>query len=105
MSAARPLVTVCLPTYNGAAPVRRALDALLAQDYPNIELLIADDASTDDTPHICAEYAARHPHLRFRRNARNLGSWGNFAQLLREARGEYLLWASQDDWWDPRFVP
>jgi glycosyltransferase involved in cell wall biosynthesis len=104
VSAARPLVTVCLPTYNGAALVRRALDALLAQDYPNIELLIADDVSSDDTPRICAEYAARHPHLRFRRNARNLGSWGNFAHLLPEARGEYVLWASQDDWWDPRFV-
>lgn len=100
----RPLVSVLLPTYNGASLVRRALDSLLAQDYPNFEIVVADDVSKDDTASICEEYAQRHPRLRVQRNAKNLGAWDNFAQLLREAKGDYVLWACQDDWWDPRFL-
>ena len=104
MPALAPLVTIVLPTYNGAALVRRALDALLAQEYPSIDILVADDVSTDDTASICEEYAARYPRIRVQRNVRNLRAWENFAQLARQASGKYLLWASQDDWWDPRFV-
>jgi glycosyltransferase involved in cell wall biosynthesis len=100
----QPLVTLGLPTYNGAATTARALDTLVAQDYPNIELLIADDASSDETPSICDDYARRYNHIRFQRNASNLGAYGNFLKLLRQARGKYYVWVSQDDEWHPRFV-
>lgn len=104
MNLPRPLVSVLLPTYNGASLVRSALESLLAQNYPSFEIVVADDVSKDETARICEEYAQRHPRLRVQRNAKNLGAWDNFAQLLREAKGEYVLWASQDDWWDPRFL-
>lgn len=104
MASTLPLVTLALPTYNGAATIREALDHLLAQDYPNIELLIADDASTDETPTICREYAAKHPLIEFRENSENLGTYGNFLNVLRSANGEYVMWASQDDRWAPDFV-
>lgn len=101
---AAPLVTIGMPVYNGAATIRRALDSLVAQDYPAIEIVIADDVSRDATAAICDEYAARHPHISVRRNPANLGSYGNFSHLLLQAKGPYFVLASQDDWWDPRFV-
>ena len=99
-----PLVSIGLPTYNGAATLTRALDALVSQDYPNVELIIADDASSDETPDICRRYAAAHPHIRFTSNPKNLGSYENVVQVLRMARGPYFVWASQDDYWAPQFL-
>lgn len=53
-----PLVSVGMPVYNGAKTLRRAMDSILGQDYSNFEFIISDNASTDETPEICREYAA-----------------------------------------------
>ena len=52
-----PLVTVGVPVYNGEKGIRRALDMLLKQDYPNFEIMISDNASTDETSDICQSLA------------------------------------------------
>ncbi len=104
MTEAAPLVSLLLPTYNGAATLRQALDSLVRQDYPNIELLVADDASSDETPAICREYAEKYPFIDFRQNPKNLGSYGNILGLLRRAQGKYVVWTSQDDYWAHDFV-
>lgn len=93
-----------MPVTNGVAWLRRSLDALLAQDYPHLEILIAESRSTDATASICAEYAARHPSIRFRSEAQDLGELRILQQLLREARGRYAFWARAYDFWQPQFV-
>lgn len=99
-----PKVSVVSITYNHEAYIREALDGFVAQktDFP-VEIIVADDASTDATPAIIREYADRHPHL-FRAILRseNVGTYANFTDALSAARGEYLALCEGDDYWiDP----
>jgi glycosyltransferase involved in cell wall biosynthesis len=100
----KPLASIGMPVYNGEKFIRCALDALLAQDYENFELVISDNASTDSTWDICQEYAARDPRVRLHANERNLGMWANFQTVLDLARGPYFMWAASDDCWHPSFL-
>lgn len=99
-----PLVTIGIPAYNRAGHLREALDSLLAQSYPNLEILVSDDASTDETPRVCQEYARKDRRIRFVRQSENLGIAGNHNFLLEEAKGEYFVWACDDDMRHPDFV-
>ena len=94
---AAPRVTLGVPVYNGSRYLAETLDSLLAQDFADFELIISDNASTDDTPRICAAYAARDRRVRCVRNDRNLGAAGNYNRLVLLARGRYFKWASADD--------
>lgn len=102
--ASPPLVSIGLPAYNAARYLREALDSLLGQDYPNLELIVSDNASDDATAQICAEYVKRDGRLRYHRNAENMGAVWNFNQVLELARGEYFMWAAYDDLRDPHYV-
>jgi len=93
-----------LPVYNGQDYLAEALDSLLAQDYPNVEILISDNASTDDTERIGREYADAHGSITYIRQPGNLGASGNFDYLRRKADSEYFFWAGAHDLWDPRFT-
>ena len=99
-----PLVSIGMPVYNGDRYLRLALDSLLAQDYDNFELIISDNASTDKTPEICREYAARDSRIRYYRNPTNLGSSKNFNLVFELSAGEYFMWAAHDDLWDKSYV-
>jgi len=99
-----PLVSIGLPTYNGGRHLAQSLDALLAQDYPNWELTISDNGSTDETESIAREYAARCPQIRYVRQEKNLGARANFNFVLGRATGEYFMWASDHDQWKPTFI-
>ena len=98
------LVSVGLPVYNGARFLRVALDALLAQDYSDFEIIISDNASTDDTEAICREYALADPHIRYYRVNENKGPAWNFARVYQLARGEYFMWAAHDDIRHPQYL-
>lgn len=98
------LVSIGVPVFNEERFLAQALDALVAQDYPNLEILISDNASTDATAAIAAHYAERHPHLRLHRFAQNQGAFGNWTEVFRQAQGEYFMWASGHDLWSPNFV-
>ena len=74
----RPLVSIGLPVYNEAEHLAQALDSLLGQDYENIEVIISDNASTDGTPQICADYAGKDGRVRYHRNETNIGGINNF---------------------------
>lgn len=97
-----PLVSIVLPTYNGSRYLREAIDSCLAQTYPNFELILVDDCSTDATPDIIAEYASRDPRIRAIRHEVNR----KLPQALNTghaaARGEYLTWTSDDNRYLPR---
>jgi len=99
-----PLVSIGFPVYNGEQTMRRALDSLLAQDYPNIELVISDNCSTDHTGEICQEYARKDGRVRYFRSDKNQGQVWNFRRVLEEAKGEYFMWSAHDDVWKPEFV-
>lgn len=103
-AAERPLVSIGLPVYNGAQFLARALDSLLAQDWPNLEVVVSDNGSSDSSAVIADSYARRDPRLRVLRSASNQGVSANFSRVLEAARGHYFMWAACDDWWDPRFV-
>ena len=98
------MVSVGLPVFNGADYIREALDALLSQTYTDFELIISDNASTDDTVKICKEYAAREKRIRFVRQKKNLGALGNFDFVLKEARGTFFTWAAADDLVSPNWI-
>ncbi len=100
----QPLVTIGCAVYNGEKTLARALEPLVGQDYANVELLIADDCSTDRSWEICGAYARRDPRVRLIRNPRNIGLTANFNHLIDEAKGKYFLFADQDDVRDPTFV-
>jgi glycosyltransferase involved in cell wall biosynthesis len=92
-----PLVTIGVPVFNGAASLRQALDSLLAQTLGDFELLLADNASTDDTAEICREYARCDHRVRVHRHPRNLGVGRNWNFVAARARGRYFKWASASD--------
>ena len=99
-----PLVSIGVPVYNGERFLREALDSLLGQDYPNLEVIISDNASTDSTSQICREYARRDSRVAYHPAEKNMGVIWNFSRVFELARGEYFMWAAFDDLRDPRYV-
>lgn len=94
-----PLVSVVVCTYNGAEFLSEQLDGLLAQSYAPVEIIICDDASTDDTVLIAKEYAAKDPRIRLHLNEQNIGYNRNFEKGLLLAHGAYIAVCDQDDIW------
>ena len=90
-------VSVLVPVYNGEKFLAECLDSILAQDFRDMEILIADDGSTDGSPGLIEKYAARDSRIRWWRNPVNLGAAGNLNHCLRAARNEYIKYVLQDD--------
>ena len=99
-----PLVSIGVPAFNGEKTIGAALESLISQDYPNIEIIISDNASTDGTPGLIKDYESENANIRFIRQNENFGMLANFSRVLEEARGEYFMWAAVDDTWHPQFV-
>lgn len=91
----RPLVSVCMPVYNGARFLESAIESVLAQTYSDFELRVFDDASTDGSWELLQGF--RDPRLVLHRNDRNLGPEANWNQALEAARGTYIKLFHQDD--------
>ena len=94
---APPLVSIGIPVYNGERVLHHALVSVLNQTYQNLEVVICDNASTDDTQNICLTYAARDPRIRYYRNATNIGLHANVRRVCELSTGEYFTWVSADD--------
>ena len=93
-----------VPTWNAEAFIGPTLDSLRAQTYPNLEVLISDDASTDSTAEICERYAAEDGRFSVIRQPRNLGWIGNVNTLFERAEGTLVLMAFHDDLLAPRYI-
>lgn len=94
-----PLVSVILPTYNRAHVIGRALRSVLEQDFTDFEVLVVDDASTDDTERVVRAFG--DPRIRYLREPRNGGPNAARNRGLREARGEFIAFLDSDDEWLP----
>ena len=95
-----PLISVVVPVYNTEKYLSRAIESIMRQTYENLEILIINDGSTDNSGHLCDEYAAKDDriHVIHQENcgvsaARNTG--------LDAARGEWIGFVDSDDWIDP----
>jgi glycosyltransferase involved in cell wall biosynthesis len=99
ISADNPVVSVCVPTYQGAAFLPAAIDSVLAQSYPHFEIWILDDNSPDDTQGVVARYS--DPRIRYRRNLHNLGPEGNWNRCLDVAQAKYFKLLPHDDLLEP----
>ena len=97
-------VTVGLPVYNGARFVDRAISAIRRQTLADFELIIADNASTDETLEICRRHATEDARIRILTSSHNMGAAWNFNRIVAEASAELFKWAAHDDLIAPEFL-
>jgi len=97
-----PHVSVILPSYNSAHFLPRTIESVLQQDFEDYELLVLDNASTDKTPEIVAQYA--DPRIRTVRHPENIGMVGNINHGIDNARGDLGVILCADDHWYPDFL-
>lgn len=102
--AAVPLVSIGLPVFNGESYLKAAIDTIVAQTEADWELILADNASTDGTREICAEWAGKDERIRWVRTEAHTGAARNFNRAFASARGMYFKWASHDDLIEPTYL-
>lgn len=90
-----PLVSICIPAYNNRDVIEKTIDSILNQTYTNIELVIVDDNSKDDTYEILKKID--DDRVRILRNEQNLGMVGNWNKCVRETKGELVKLVCADD--------
>lgn len=92
-----PSLSVLMPNYNHSKYIGEALDAVVNQSLKPVEIIVGDDASTDNSVEIIEKYVEKYPFIRLVRNETNLGVIDNGNKLLDLARGEYVYFAAADD--------
>jgi glycosyltransferase involved in cell wall biosynthesis len=93
-----PLTSVVIITYNNEDILAETIESVLAQDYPNLEIIISDDASADNTVNIAQQYAAQHPaKITVITTTQNTGVAGNWFKGVSHARGKYIAGLAGDD--------
>ena len=97
-------VSIGMPAYNRAPSLARAIESVLGQTMPDLELIISDNASTDETEAICRRYAAADPRIRYTRHREPIGGFPNFRFVLDAARAPYFMWLPPDDYALPRLL-
>lgn len=93
----QPLISICIPTYNGATYLQEALDSVLAQTFKNFEVIISDDASTDDTLKIVEAFKKQVDFPVFIYNHEPQGIGANWNNCIKHANGKYIKFLFQDD--------
>src|SRR5689334_4902408 len=100
-----PLVSIIITSYNRAHWIGRAIESALCQDYANLEIIISDNCSTDDSDQVIRKYCD-DPRIRYSRNSTNIGMLPNFEKaFFTLAKGEYITAVSSDDYLiNPSFI-
>ncbi len=104
MVKADTLVSVGLPVRNAGPEVENVIRSVLAQDHEHVELVISDNASTDETEEVCRELARTDDRIRYHRQANNIGLLNNFIQTITVARGTFFRWIGDDDRLEREYV-
>ena len=104
ISSATPMVSICIPSYNGARYIRETLESCLNQTYSNVEIIITDDGSTDGCKDIIQAFAEKNKHVSIFHNEKNLGLVGNWKRCIEMAKGDWIKLIFQDDILQPNCV-
>ena len=97
-----PLVSIIVPVYNTEKYLQKCILSLLDQEYPNIEILLIDDGSTDSSGKICDQFKLNAKVTVI--HQKNAGISATRNEGLRLARGEYLAFVDSDDYVHPKFI-
>lgn len=93
-----PLVSICIPVFNGGSFIYRAIESCIHQSYKNIEIIVVDNASTDDTKKVVMAYAARDRRITYFANDKNIGPVRNWLRTFQLASAEFVQPLGHDDW-------
>ncbi|RZD41113.1 MAG: glycosyltransferase family 2 protein [Thaumarchaeota archaeon] len=93
-----------MPVYNGELFIKKSIESILAQSFTDFELIISDNASTDNTLKICNDFIKKDDRIQIFTQKKNVGIHRNFNYLLSKAQGEYFAWAAVDDYLDNDFM-
>ena len=99
-----PLASICIPTYNRAGQLEQALTSAMQQDYDNLEIIVVDNASTDDTATIVHRCQQLDDRIAYKANESNIGAVNNFNAAISLANGAYVMWLADDDWIDSHYI-
>ena len=99
-------ITIGLPVYNGEQSIAKAIESILLQSFENFDLLISDNASSDNTEKICKRFAEKDKRIRYVRQPKNIGMHPNFKFVLDNAlpNAEFFIFAASDDQKSPSFL-
>ncbi|MDE1294017.1 glycosyltransferase family 2 protein [Vibrio aestuarianus] len=100
----KPLVTIIIPTYNAANFIRESLLSIVNQTWENIEIIIGDNASTDDTESRIEDIIKEHKHIVYIKNKENVGYSKNCNDLMKMSKGKYISIFHSDDIYSPFIV-
>jgi len=101
----KPLVSVGIPAYNRPGGLRRTLESITGQTYRNLEIIVSDNCSPDpNVEHIAREFQKLDNRVQYFRQTENTGAANNFRFVLGKARGEYFMWAADDDFISEDFI-
>lgn len=92
------LISVVVPNYNCAEYLPKCLDHIIRQTYPNIEIIVCDNGSTDNSVEIIQEWAARDSRIKVMINEVNIGALRTYNKMFQAAKGEYIMIQDSDDW-------
>lgn len=100
-----PLVSICIPTYNSVKYIEETLKSIISQTYENIEIIIGDNASTDNTEKVVNEIIGNsNRKIQYYKNKENLGYSGNCNKMISVAKGEYVAIYHSDDIYEPNII-
>ncbi len=99
-----PLITIGIPTYNRSKKIPRTVASIFEQNYVNIEVVISDNCSSDDTQEVCSGLMQAYPNIRYFRQKNNIGMIPNFQFIIQQASGKYFMLVADDDTLEPNIL-
>jgi glycosyltransferase involved in cell wall biosynthesis len=98
----KPLVSICIPAFNSEETIASTIQSILAQTYNNLEIIVLDNASTDNTPDVISKFNDKR--LILIRNEINIGAEANFTKGVNLAKGEFVALFHADDIYDHQII-
>jgi glycosyltransferase involved in cell wall biosynthesis len=92
-----PMVSIGIPTFNGSKRIASAVTSVMNQRYPNLEVIISDNCSSDNTEAVCADLCRKYNTVHYYRQKENIGIIPNFEFALNQAKGDLFMWIADDD--------
>jgi glycosyltransferase involved in cell wall biosynthesis len=98
------VVSIGMPIYNESKYISETIESVLNQEFRDFQLIISDNASTDNTLSICQKYAAQDSRIRIIQNDTNIGASDNFKKVFEESNSQYFVWMAGHDLWHSQFL-